>query len=482
MSIPSTAEIRPLYLNGEWYEQGPPLEVVNPSTGEAFAKVATLGRSETRQAIADAGAAWQAWRELSGKERGAYLHAIADGIERRGDEIARTITLENGKPLAQGKGEVGMTADHFRWFAEEAKRSYGRVIPNQVEGKRHLAIRQPVGVVGAIAPWNFPLVLAARKVAPALAAGCPVLLKPASATPLSSVHLAEAVHEAELPKGVFQLLVGSAREIGGEMMENPVCRKITFTGSTEVGRELIRQSANEVKNLSLELGGHAPLIIFDDAELETAVEGALITKFRNGGQSCIASNRIYVQRGLYDRFLESFVAKAREMKVGDGLGDGIDIGALIDADAVDTALAHIEAATKAGARLLCGGKRPDGLGASFLEATVLADVPEDTLCMKEETFALVAPVSVFDEEEDVIRRANDTEYGLAAYVFTENLNRAWRVAEALEAGTVGVNDAVPSTSQCPFGGMKQSGLGRELGSEGLDGFLETKHISFGQIS
>ena len=479
MSDSSSDFVRPIYLNGEWNDQGTPLEVTNPSTGEVFARVSTVDRAGTGQAIADAEAAWKDWRNLTGKKRGAYLHAIAGGIEKRADEIARTITLENGKPLAQGQGEVGMTVDHFRWFAEEAKRSYGRVIPNQLDGKCHLAIRQPVGVVGAIAPWNFPLVLAVRKVAPALAAGCPVLLKPASATPLNSVLLAEAVHEAEVPKGVFQLLVGNAREIGAELMKNPACRKITFTGSTEVGRELIRQSADGVKKLSMELGGHAPVIIFDDANLENAVEGALITKFRNTGQSCIASNRIYVQRSIYDAFLESFVKKASAMKVGDGLEDGVDIGPLIDEAAVETALAHIEAATNSGARLLCGGGRPDGLGPSFLEATVLADVPEDTLCMKEETFAPVAPVAVFDEEDDVIQRANDTEYGLAAYVFTENLNRAWRVAEALEAGTVGVNDAVPATSQCPFGGMKQSGLGRELGTEGLDGFLETKHISFG---
>ncbi len=478
MDHPTTSK-RPIYLNGEWNDQGPALQVINPSTGEVFASVSTVDRAGTRQAIADAEASWKGWRNLTGKERGAYLHAIADGIEKRADEIGRTISQENGKPLAQGLGEVGMTVDHFRWFAEEARRAYGRVIPHQMEGKRHLAIRQSVGVVGAIAPWNFPLVLAVRKVAPALAAGCPVLLKPASATPLSSVLLAEAVHEAGLPKGVFQLLVGNAREIGAEMMENPACRKITFTGSTEVGRELIRQSADQVKKLSMELGGHAPLIIFEDANLDNAVEGALITKFRNGGQSCIASNRIYVQRGIYEKFLAKFVEKAKAMKIGDGLEDGVDIGPLIDSAAVDTAIAHIEAAIASGARILCGGKRADGLGPSFLQATVLADVSEDTLCMKEETFAPVAPVSVFDQEDEVIQRANDTDYGLAAYVFTENLNRAWRVAEALEAGTVGVNDAVPSTSQCPFGGMKQSGLGRELGSEGLDGFLETKHISFG---
>ncbi len=479
MSNFSPETVQPIYLNGEWNDKGTPMDVTNPSTGEIISKVATVDRTGTRQAITDAAASWKCWRDLTGKERGAYLHRIADGIEKRGDEIARTISLENGKPLPQGAGEVGMTVDHLRWFAEEARRSYGRVIPHQMEGKRHLAIRQPVGVVGAIAPWNFPLVLAVRKVAPALAAGCPVLLKPASATPLSSVLLAEVVHEAELPKGVFQLLVGNAREIGAEMMENPSCRKITFTGSTEVGRDLIRQSADGVKKLSMELGGHAPVIVFDDADIDVAVEGAMITKFRNSGQSCIASNRIYVQREIYDQFLEAFVAKASALKVGDGLEDGVDIGPLIDEAAVDTALAHIEAATQSGARLLCGGKRPDGFGSCFLEATVLADVPEETLCMNEETFAPVAPVAAFDEEDEVIQRANDTEYGLAAYLFTENLSRAWRVAEALEAGTIGVNDAVPSTSQCPFGGMKQSGLGRELGIEGLDGFLETKHICFG---
>jgi len=479
MTNPFASETRPLYLNGEWITQGPPLEVTNPSTGEIVGRLSTVGREGTRQAIADAQAAWADWKELTGRERGAYLNRIADGVEARAEEIARTITLENGKPLVQGRGEVGMAVDHFRWFAEEARRSYGRVIPQQAAGKRHLTVRQPVGVVGAIAPWNFPLVLAARKVAPALAAGCPVLLKPASSTPLNSVLLAEAIHEADLPRGVFQLLAGRAGEIGAELMENSSCRKITFTGSTEVGRELIRQSAGGIKKLSMELGGHAPLIVFDDADLGQAVEGALITKFRNTGQSCIASNRLYVQRGIYEAFLELFVDRTRALNVGDGLEEGVEIGPLIDEAGVETALSHIKAATQSGARLLCGGARLEEMGSCYMEPTVLADVEENTLCMKEETFAPVAPVSVFDEEEEVISRANRTDYGLAAYLFTENLSRAWRVAEALEAGTVGVNDAVPSTSQCPFGGMKQSGLGRELGIEGLDGFLETKHICLG---
>ncbi len=338
MSNPSQNSPSPLYLNGEWKHPGPPLEVTNPSTGERIGSISTIDRAGVRQAIADAESAWSGWRQLTGKERGAYLHAIADAVKKRADAIAHAITLENGKPLAQAKGEVGMTLDHFQWFAEEAKRSYGRVVPNQAEGKRHIVIRQSVGVVGAIAPWNFPIVLAVRKIAPALAAGCPVLLKPASATPLSSVLLAEAMDEAQLPNGVFQLIAGSAREIGAELMENPGCRKITFTGSTEVGRELIRQSADQVKALSMELGGHAPLLIFDDADLDKAVEGALITKFRNGGQSCIASNRIYAQRGIYDAFLEAFTAKASALKVGDGMEDGVDLGPLIDTHA-----AHIDA-------------------------------------------------------------------------------------------------------------------------------------------
>ena len=474
-------QVRPLYLNGRWVHDGPALSVVNPATGQPLAQVATIDRAGARQALADAQSAWPAWRSLTGKQRGEHLRRIAAQIEARSEEIARTITLENGKPLAQSRGEVGMTVDHFQWFAEEARRSYGRVVPQQVPGKRHLVLKQPVGVVGAIAPWNFPLVLAARKVAPALAAGCPVVLKPASATPLSAVLLAEAVHAADLPPGVFQLVAGNAREIAAEWFDNPACRKISFTGSTEVGRELMRQAADGVKKLSLELGGHAPLIVFDDADLDQAVEGALVAKFRNTGQSCIAANRIYVQRALLERFVESLVHKTQALKVGDGFEQDVEIGPLIDEAALQNALDHIQQAVDAGAQLRCGGARADVGAGYFLQPTVLTDVPENALCMREETFAPVTPVIPFDKEDEIIARANDTQYGLAAYVFTNNLARAWRLAEALEAGTVGVNDAVPSTSQCPFGGMKQSGLGRELGSEGLESFLETKHVSFGGI-
>ena len=371
-----------------------------------------------------------------------------------------------------------MSVDHLRWFAQEARRIYGRTIPHQVRGKRHLVIKTPVGVVAAISPWNFPLVLALRKVAPALAAGCTVVLKPASATPLCALALAECIDAAKLPAGVFQLVLGRAAEIAQEFLDNPLCRKITFTGSTEVGRMLIRGAAGQIKPLSLELGGHAPILIFEDADMDAAVEGAIITKFRNTGQSCIASNRIYVQKSVYNRFLEQFTKKTLAMKVGDGLEDGVQIGPLINGEALKKALEHIEDAIRRGARPLCGGKRIDRKG-NFLEPTILADVPEDASCMSEETFAPVAPVCPFNTEADVIERANASPYGLAAYAFTRDLDRAIRLMESLEAGTVGINDSVPSTSQCPFGGVKQSGWGRELGTEGLDGFMETKHISLG---
>ena len=469
----------PVYLNGDWVTTANAKPVVNPATGEAFAAISLIDRGRVAQALSDGHAAFAGWRKLTGKARGAFLHRIADQLELRRDEIARTITLENGKPLAQSLGEVAMAADHLRWFAEEARRAYGRVVPNQVDGKRHLVIKAPLGVVGAISPWNFPLVLAVRKVAPALAAGCTVVLKPAAQTPLCAVALAECAAAAELPKGVFQLVAGSASEIGAEFLENPLCRKITFTGSTEVGRLLIAGAAQHVKPLSLELGGHAPVLIFDDADLNKAVEGALITKFRNTGQSCIASNRIYVQRGIYDRFLAAFVEKTKALKVGDGLEPGTDIGPLVDEAGVRKALEHIADAVSQGARLLCGGSRVEGRAGFFIEPTVLSDVPKQALCMSEETFAPVAPVTVFETEDEAIELANDTIYGLSAYAFTQNLDRAFRLMDALEAGTIGINDAVPSTSQCPFGGAKQSGWGRELGIEGLDAFLETRHVSLG---
>jgi succinate-semialdehyde dehydrogenase/glutarate-semialdehyde dehydrogenase len=468
----------PLYLNGQWVHTQKSIRVVNPATGEVFAEMCTVERPAVAQAIKDAHAAFQGWRALTGKARGAFLNNIADELEKRRDDVARAITLENGKPLAQSAGEIAMTVDHLRWFAEEARRAYGRIVPHQADGKRHLVVKTPMGVVAAISPWNFPLVLAVRKIAPALAAGNTVILKPASATPVCAVMFAECVEAAQLPKGVFQLVAGSAREIAQEFLDNPLCRKISFTGSTEVGRSLIQGAANQIKPLSLELGGHAPVLVFEDADLEAAVEGAMITKFRNTGQSCIASNRIYVQSSIYKKFLEEFVRQARALKTGDGLEQGVSVGPVINEEGLKKALEHIQDATKRGAELMCGGKRIDRKG-FFLEPTVLADVPAEAICMSEETFAPVAPVVPFDTESEGIERANNSPYGLSAYAFTRDIKRAFRLMELLEAGTLGINDGVPTTSQCPFGGVKQSGWGRELGSEGMDAFLETKHVSIG---
>ncbi|HEV2319026.1 MAG TPA: NAD-dependent succinate-semialdehyde dehydrogenase [Verrucomicrobiae bacterium] len=471
-------KVYPLYLNGKFVTTQKTIRVVNPATTEVFAEVCTIDRPAVAQGVKDAHSAFPAWRALTGKARGAFLHKIADELERRREEFARVITLENGKPLAQSASETAGSVDHLRWFAEEARRAYGRIIPHQTDGKRHLAVKTPMGVVGAISPWNFPLILALRKAAPALAAGNTVILKPASATPVCAAMFAECVDAAKLPEGVFQLVAGSAREIAQEFLDNPLCRKITFTGSTEVGKSLIQGAAKGVKPLSLELGGHAPVLVFDDADLDVAVDGAMLTKFRNTGQSCIASNRLYVQRGIYEKFVEKFVAQTRAMKTGDGLEDGVLVGPLINEEGVHKALEHIEDATQRGARVLCGGKRLNRKG-YFLEPTVLADVPADALCMSEETFAPVAPICPFDSESEGIERANNSPYGLSAYAFTRDLKRAFRLMELLEAGTIGINDGVPSTSQCPFGGVKESGWGRELGIEGMDAFLETKHVSLG---
>jgi len=470
-----------LLLNGEWHDSENKLIVTNPADGRAFAEVATVNRSGVAKAIADAAAAFESWKATTALSRGDYLRAVAAEMKSRTERFAELITLENGKPLAQARGEVAMSIDHLLWFAEEGRRAYGRVVPPQAEGKRHLVIRQPVGVVGAIAPWNFPLVLAIRKIAPALAAGCTVMLKPASATPLSACELARCIDAAGLPRGVFQLLAGSASEIGSELLENPVCRKISFTGSTEVGRSLIQGAAQTCTELSLELGGNAPVIVFDDADLDQAVEGILITKFRNNGQSCIAANRIYIQESIYDRLAAVLSEKIKNLKVGDGFGDGVDIGPLIDERALTTALGFIDEAVAAGGHVLAGGSRFGSQG-NFLAPTLLTEVPEHVRCHQQEIFAPIAALYRFQDEEQVLKTANDTEFGLAAYAFTADLNRAFRVAETLEAGTVGINDPVPPTSNCPFGGFKQSGWGRELGSEGIDAYLETKHISIAGIT
>ncbi|MFT5493815.1 MAG: succinate-semialdehyde dehydrogenase/glutarate-semialdehyde dehydrogenase [Limisphaerales bacterium] len=465
----------PLYLNGEFVETDNSIDVINPSNGEAFARVSTVDRARVTQALQDAQASFDGWRKLTGMARADFIYKIIDALQARTDELAGIIVKENGKPLPQAKGEIGMTIDHLRWYAEEARRGYGRTIPHQQDGKRHHTIKTPIGVAAAIAPWNFPLVLAVRKIAPALAAGCPVILKPASATPLSSIIFAEACHEAGLPKGVFQLVCGKASEISAEFLENPICRKISFTGSTEVGRILIEGAARDIKPLSLELGGHSPVLIFDDADLETAVEGTMVAKFRNTGQSCIAANRIYVQKGIYDRFMEAFLERVKAMKVGDGFEEGVEIGAMIDEKALNNTLSHIEEAQAKGAKLICGGKRIGSTGA-FMEPAVLTDVPDDAMGMCDESFGPVAYINTFETEEEAVTRANDTRYGLAAYAFTADMSRTFRLMEELEAGMICFNDGVPTTTQCPFGGVKQSGWNRELGIEGMDAFMETKHI------
>lgn len=477
-------QLKKLFVDGQWIETGATFDVVNPGNGQTIASVASADRALTRRAVDGAAAAFPAWRRLTGMQRADYMLAIAACMRERHEEIARAVVEENGKPIAQGRGEVNVAIDHMRWFAEEARRAYGRVVPHQIDGKRHLVLQQPVGVVGLVPPWNFPLVLAVRKLAPALAAGCTAVLRPARQTPLSALLLAECIERAGVPGGVIQVITGPAEPIVDEFMENPIVRKVSFTGSTEVGKELIRKSAKTVTSLSLELGGHAPVIVFADADLDLAVEGALITKFRNTGQSCIACNRIYVQRPVYEEFLTRFGKRASELKLGYGMEEGVEIGAVVNEAGLKLALSHVENAVAAGGRLITGGKAahpasaPDGF---FLEPTVIADVPDDAACMREETFGPVAPVVAFDTEEEAIERANNSQYGLAAYAFTSDLSRSWRLAERLEAGTLGINDAVPSTSIAPFGGMKESGIGRELGIEGMQAFMETKHVSYGGI-
>jgi succinate-semialdehyde dehydrogenase/glutarate-semialdehyde dehydrogenase len=466
----------PVYLDGEFLVTEKTSSVINPATGEIFAKMSTVDRSRLTQAIQDAHAAFSGWRELTAKVRGEWLHKIAAELERRRDEISRTMTMECGKPISQSVTEVNVAVDHLRWFAEEGRRGYGRIIPHQTDGKRNLVVKTPIGVVAAISPWNFPLMLGVRKIAPALAAGCPVILKPASATPLCNVAFAEACDAVKLPRGVFQLVCGSASEIAKEFLDNPLVRKITFTGSTEVGRKLIEGAAKYIKPLSLELGGLAPVLVFDDADLEKAVDGTMMAKFRNSGQSCVAANRIYVQRGIYEQFVKLFVEKTKALKVGDGLDPDVQIGALMNEEAVRNTEAYVADAVKKGSKLLCGGKRPARSG-YFFEPTVLADVPHDVRCVTEEVFAPLAAITPFDTEEEAIERANSTKYGLSAYAFTRDLSRTFRLMENLEAGIIGINDGVPTTSNAPFGGMKQSGWGRELGTEGLESFLETKHVS-----
>ncbi|MEZ0117792.1 UNVERIFIED_ORG: succinate-semialdehyde dehydrogenase/glutarate-semialdehyde dehydrogenase [Heyndrickxia coagulans] len=466
-----------MYLNGEWTGEGlPKIKVDNPASGEVIATIPKGGEKEARLAVDAAHAAFPAWAALSAYERSAYLRTWFELIRENENELARTMTIEQGKPLKEALGEMRYANGFIEWFAEEGKRVYGETIPASTTNKRLFVHKQPVGVVAAITPWNFPAAMITRKVAPALAAGCTVVIKPAKQTPLTALKLAELAAKAGIPKGVINVITGSAKEIGDTWLADERVRKLTFTGSTEIGKELMRGSADTVKKVSLELGGHAPVIITKHADLDKAVEGTVAAKFRNAGQTCVCSNRIYVQEEVYEAFTKKFTEKVKALRVGDGLAEGTDIGPLIDRNAVEKVEHHVKDAVEKGATVETGGSAKDGL---FFEPTVISNVTDDMICMNEETFGPLAPVTKFTDIDEAIRRANDSIYGLAAYVFTENISEGIQIAEGLEYGIVGLNDGLPSTPQAPFGGFKQSGLGREGGRYGIEEFLEVKYISLG---
>jgi len=469
-----------LFIDGKWCaaDSGRTLGVINPATEEVIAEVAYGGRAETKRAIEAAGRAMPGWMKLTPYDRAKVLKRTADLMRERADLIARTLTTEQGKPVPEAKAEVLHSADTFEWFAEEGKRAYGQVIPNSVPGKRHMTIKHPVGVVGAISPWNFPVTLQARKIAPALAAGCTIVCKPASQTPLCLMQVFECLIDAGLLPGVANLVVGPAQEIGDEFLENPICRKISFTGSTEVGKQLMRGCADQMKRVSLELGGHAPFIVFPDADPEVGAKIAVTGKFRNNGQVCIAPSRFYVHKDVEKKFTEAAVEFTKKIKMGNGLEAGVEVGPMFEKKAMQNTLELVEDARKRGAKVLTGGERSKRFEKGyFFEPTVLTNVSGEMKMMVEEPFAPVMPVLDFSKIDDVIRAANNTRYGLAAYVFTNDISVMWRMAEGIEAGIIGINEPVPAVPQAPFGGMKESGLGRELGHDGLEAYLETKYIA-----
>ncbi|OWV98039.1 NADP-dependent succinate-semialdehyde dehydrogenase [Rhizobium sp. R693] len=468
---------------GEWIESDPnnAIEVNNPATGEIIGLVPKLGAAETRAAIEAARVAQKGWAAKTGKERCAVLRKWYELMIDNKDDLGRILTLEQGKPLAEATGEIVYGASFIEWFAEEGRRIYGDLIPGHQPDKRILVMKQPIGVVAAITPWNFPNAMVTRKAGPAFAAGCAMVLKPASQTPFSAIAIAILAERAGFPKGLFSVLTGSARAIGGEMTASPVVRKLTFTGSTEVGAELYKQSAPTIKKLGLELGGNAPFIVFDDADLDAAVEGALIAKYRNNGQTCVCANRIYVQERVYDAFAAKLATAVGKLKTGNGFDEGVILGPLIDKAALAKVEEHIADAMAKGARILQGGKK-HALGGTFFEATILADVTRDMAVAREETFGPLAPLFRFKDETDVIEQANDTEFGLASYFYAKDLARVFRVAEALEYGMVGVNTGLISTAEAPFGGVKLSGLGREGSKYGIEEFTEIKYVCLGGIA
>ena len=470
------------YVDGAWIaaDSGKRFTVANPANGAKIADVPDLGAAETRRAIAAAHSAYPAWRAKSGKERAAVLRAWFNLLMANADDLAAIMVTEQGKPLAEAKGEVAYGASFVEWFAEEAKRVYGDQIPTVWGDKRLFAMKEPIGVCAAITPWNFPIAMITRKIAPALAAGCTVVAKPAEQTPLSALAIAELAARAGLPKGVLNIVTGDAAAIGGELTSNPVVRKLSFTGSTEIGKLLMRQCAGTVKKISLELGGNAPFIVFDDADLDAAVEGAIASKYRNTGQTCVCANRFLIQDGVYEEFTSRLAQAVSALKVGDGFTPGVTQGPLIDKQALDKVEQHVADAKGKGARVVIGGKR-HALGGTFYEPTVLANATTEMRLAREETFGPVSPLFRFKADDDAIRIANDTEYGLASYFYSRDNRRIWRAAERLEYGMVGVNTGVISTEVAPFGGMKESGIGREGSKYGIEEYVEVKYVALGGL-
>ncbi|MCP3791507.1 NADP-dependent succinate-semialdehyde dehydrogenase [Pseudomonas sp. N2-11] len=463
------------FINGEWLDadSGQTINVTNPATGEVIGTVPKMGTAETRRAIEAADKALPAWRALTAKERSTKLRRWFELMIENQDDLARLMTTEQGKPLAEAKGEIAYAASFIEWFAEEAKRVYGDTIPGHQPDKRLIVIKQPIGVTAAITPWNFPAAMITRKAGPALAAGCTMVLKPASQTPYSALALVELANRAGIPAGVLSVVTGSAGEVGGELTGNALVRKLSFTGSTEIGRQLMQECAKDIKKVSLELGGNAPFIVFDDADLDKAVEGAIISKYRNNGQTCVCANRIYVQDGVYDAFAQKLAAAVAKLKIGNGLEDGTTTGPLIDGKAVAKVQEHIEDAVSKGAKVLSGGKLIEG---NFFEPTILVDVPKTAAVAKEETFGPLAPLFRIKDEAEVIAMSNDTEFGLASYFYARDMSRVFRVAEALEYGMVGINTGLISNEVAPFGGIKASGLGREGSKYGIEDYLEIKYL------
>ncbi len=480
MNLKNTDLLRSTNLiGGKWItaDDQSTLTVVNPGTGALLGQVPRCGAAETRRAIEAADAAWPAWRALTARRRAQLLQNWFKLILDNTDDLAQLVTAEGGKPLAEAKGEVIYGASFVEWFAEEAKRTYGESIPSPIADKRLLVIKQPIGVCAAITPWNFPLAMITRKVAPALAAGCPVVVKPAESTPLTALALAVLAEQAGFPPGVFNVVTGNPAEVGGELTANPIVRKLSFTGSTGVGRLLMAQCAPTVKKVSLELGGNAPFIVFNDADVDAAVNGALTAKYRNNGQTCVCVNRFLIQSGIYEEFASKFAAKVAEMKVGVGTEAGVTLGPLINAAGLNKVASHVSDAVDKGARILCGGK-PHALGGNFFEPTVLADVTTSMKVAREETFGPLAALFRFETEEEAVAMANDTEFGLAAYFYTADMGRCWRMGEALEYGMVGINTGMISNEVAPFGGIKQSGIGREGSKYGIEDYLEVKYLCF----